>query len=178
MRALSLRFPSSPSPLGRLAAFSLVALSLAARPERARAQSAHPSAERAAIDSVVASLFDAMRKGDSATVRRIFHPRAMLATASAARDGMPQVTMDSVGSFVRAVGAPHRERWDERVYGPVTQVDGHMAVVWAPYSFFLGPTLSHCGTNAFQLAKGADGWRIISLVDTRRRTGCRTDPGA
>jgi hypothetical protein len=140
------------------------------------AQSAHPSAERAAVDSIVSSVFLAMRKGDSATVRRAFHPRALLTTAGATREGTPQTTVDSIDAFVRAVGAPHPDFWDERLYAPVIQVDGNLAVVWAPYSFFLGPTLQHCGTNAIQLAKGADGWQIISLVDTRRRTGCRTDP--
>jgi hypothetical protein len=140
------------------------------------AQRAHPSAERAAVDSIVSSVFDAMRKGDSATLRRAFHPRALLTMAGATREGTPQTTIDSIGTFVKAVGAPRTEIWDQRLYEPVIQVDGNLAVVWAPYSFYLGPLLQHCGTDAIQLAKGADGWRIISLVDTRRRTGCRTGP--
>jgi len=37
---------------------------------------------------------------------------------------------------VKAVGAPHPELWDERLYDRVVQTDGNMAVVWAPYSFF------------------------------------------
>ena len=31
---------------------------------------------------------------------------------------------------------------------------------------------SHCGANSFQLMKGADGWKIVYLVDSRRTEGC------
>ena len=178
MRPSSLRSPSVRRPSRAVITFALAALATlasAGRTSRAGAQSAHPSAERAAVDSIVTSLFAAMRKGDSAAVRRAFHPRALLTTAGATREGTPQTTIDSVDAFVKAVGTPHPEMWDERLYEPVIQVEGNMAVVWAPYSFFLGPVIQHCGIDAFQLAKGAEGWRIISLIDTRRRTGCRTD---
>jgi hypothetical protein len=40
------------------------------------------------------------------------------------------------------------------------------------YAFFAGDTFSHCGVNAFQLFKGADGWKIFHIADTRRREGC------
>jgi hypothetical protein len=179
MCSSSLRSPSVRCPPRAVVRFALAALAtlpFAGRAARVEAQSAHPSAERAAVDSIVASVFNAMRKGDSAAVRRAFHPRALLTMAGATRDGTPQTSLDSIDAFVKAVGAPRSEIWDERLYEPVIQVDGNLAVVWAPYSFYLGPLLQHCGTNAIQLAKGADGWRIISLVDTRRKTGCRTDP--
>ncbi|TAK42505.1 MAG: hypothetical protein EPO28_07185 [Saprospiraceae bacterium] len=37
--------------------------------------------------------------------------------------------------------------------------------------------MSHCGVNAIQLFKSAEGgWKIIHITDTRRREGCRTEP--
>ena len=46
------------------------------------------------------------------------------------------------------------------------------AVVTVDYSFYAGERFSHCGIDAFQLFKSADGWKIFQLTDTRRTTGC------
>ncbi|MBA3344273.1 MAG: hypothetical protein H0T44_03070 [Gemmatimonadales bacterium] len=32
--------------------------------------------------------------------------------------------------------------------------------------------VSHCGVDAFQIAKSGGAWRIIGLTDTRRSEGC------
>jgi hypothetical protein len=149
----------------------LAAALLAAAPLAAQAP-APPTADRAAVMAVVSRLFDAMRAGDSATVRAVFHPQAFLSSALVGPDGTPRVRIDSIGSFVRAVGTPHAEVWDERVRSEIVQVDGPMATAWTPYGFFLGGKFSHCGVNAFTLARTGADWRIVSLTDTRQRTGC------
>jgi hypothetical protein len=123
----------------------------------------------------VKSLFDGMKAGDSAKVRAAFHPRASLASVGA-RSGVPTVTFDSLAQFVRAIGTPHGDAWDERTYEEMVHVDNGMAMVWAPYDFYAGTKYSHCGVDNFQLAKTADGWKIIALVDTRQRTGCKNQP--
>ena len=112
------------------------------------------------------------RAGDSATVRAVFHPQALLSSALVGRDGAPQVRVDSLGGFVRAVGTPHAEVWDERTSGEVVQVDGPMATVWTRYAFYAGTKFSHCGVDAFTLARTGTEWRIVALTDTRQRTGC------
>jgi hypothetical protein len=130
-----------------------------------------PDPEREAILAPVRRLFDAMRKGDSAAVRAAFHPRAFLATALV-RQGVPTLEVDSLDAFVRAVGTPHDEVWDERVISEKIEVDGPLASVWVEYAFYAGDTFSHCGIDAFQVARAPGGWRIIALTDTRRREGC------
>ena len=128
------------------------------------------STERAVM-AVVTSLFDGMRAGDSAKVRAAFHPQAQLLTARV-RDGQASVVVDTLDAFVRAVGTPHAEVWDERLRDTAVHVDGPLAVVWTGYAFYAGTKFSHCGVDAFQLARTAAGWRIVSLADTRQRTGC------
>lgn len=134
-----------------------------------------PEADQKAVLAVVKSLFAGMKAGDSSMVRAAFHPRAQLAT-SGMRAGAPTVTFDSLAQFVRAVGTPHADAWDERIHGEMVHVDAGMAMVWAPYDFWAGTKYSHCGVNNFQLAKTADGWKIIALVDTRQRVGCANAP--
>jgi hypothetical protein len=147
-----------------LSSLSILILS----PATARAQ----TDDRAAVLSTVHRLFDAMRAGDSAAVRTMFHPAALLATA-VVRQGAPVLQVDTLEAFIRAVGTPHGEVWDERIRGEEVRIDGPLASVWTEYSFYAGDRFSHCGVDAFQLARGAEGWRIIVLSDTRRREGCR-----
>lgn len=159
----------------RPAVLTAVVLSAAqlAFPTAARAQRA--DAERAVL-AAVHRLFDGMRAGDSAAVRSVFHPGALLATALM-RNGTPHFKVDTLESFIRAVGSPHDEIWDEKLYNTVVQVDGPLASVWTEYSFFAGDRFSHCGVDAFQLAQVESGdWRIVALTDTRRREGCRDEP--
>ena len=139
----------------------------------AQAQTSGP--DRTAVLAVVQRLFDGMRAGDSAAVRGTFHPQALLAT-TAKRDGKAVVTIDTVDAFVRAVGTPHSETWDERVRNPRVELDGPLASVWAEYSFYAGGKFSHCGVDAFQIARDGDAWRIVSLMDTRRKEGCPDQP--
>lgn len=142
-------------------------------PSAARAQGA--AEDRRAVLAVVQRLFDGMRAGDSAAVRATFHPRALLASA-AMRKGIPAFELDTVDAFVRAVGTVHADVWDERVRETRVEIDGPLASVWAQYSFYAGEKFSHCGIDAFQLARDGEVWRIVALVDTRRREGCPDRP--
>jgi hypothetical protein len=122
------------------------------------------------VMQTIQQLFDGMRKGDSTMVRSAFYKGARLLTV---------VTQDatvlhegSVDKFVEAVETPHEEVWDERISNYEVKIDGELASVWAPYTFYLGDQLLHCGVNAFQLFRSESGWKIIQITDTRRKTGC------
>lgn len=129
------------------------------------------AADKSPVLAVVRRLFDGMRAGDSAAVRATFHPQALLASA-AVRNGTPVFQVDTVDAFVRAVGSPHEQVWDERTRNERVEIDGPLASVWAEYSFYAGKKFSHCGIDAFQLARDGEVWRIVALTDTRRRDGC------
>lgn len=60
--------------------------------------------------------------------------------------------------------------------GTPARTGSALATVWAPYAFYLDGRLSHCGVNAFQLIRRPQGWRIVSLIDTRRTEGCEIPP--
>jgi len=150
-------------------AFDLVAVLVmslsAATPAQAQ------EADKAAALAVVTRLFDGMRAGDSAMVRSTFHPKALLSTALL-RQGTAVVETEDIEGFVKAVGTPHADVWDERIRNPQVLVDGTLASVWVEYSFYAGTRFSHCGVDAFQMAQDGSEWKIIALADTRRRTGC------
>lgn len=140
---------------------------------QARAQQAEEQAVRAVVDR----LFTGMRQADSAAVRSVFHPQARLATVAVRPSGETVVREEMPSAFVQAVGTPHDQVWDERISNVQVRIDGPLAMAWMDYSFYLGSQLSHCGVNLFQLAKVAEGWKIISITDTRRREGCQPAAG-
>ncbi|MPR33814.1 nuclear transport factor 2 family protein [Salmonirosea aquatica] len=127
-----------------------------------------PMEVKAAVDR----LFTGMRTGDSSLVSQSFTADATLQSVSLTADGQIKIGKNAITGFVRAVGTPHKDVWDERIYDLKIQVDGPMATVWAPYKFYLGDKFSHCGVNAFTLIKTQHGWKIASITDTRRKEEC------
>jgi hypothetical protein len=132
--------------------------------------------ERAAVRAVIESMFDGMRAGDSSMVRAAFFPGAQLHTTIIDRAGNPALAGSPLQSFLEAVAAPRHEIWDEKIWSYDIQIEQNLASAWTEYSFFRGPRLSHCGVNAFQLFKSAEGWKIIQVTDTRRVEGCHAQP--
>jgi reactive intermediate/imine deaminase len=155
----------------------VVVLAAAAALGSASPLSAQSSNERAAVLAVVKRLFDGMRAGDSAMVRSTFHPNAQLATAIV-KEGNAIIESDKLDGFIQAVGTPHKEVWDERISNERVEIDGTLASVWTDYSFYVDDKFSHCGVDAFHLAKSGGEWKIVALADTRRRQGCPETGGA
>jgi len=57
------------------------------------------------------------------------------------------------------------------------RIDGPVATLWAPYDFYRGIEFSHCGTDAFQLAKTPDGWKVTLISYTvQMPPDCSTHP--
>ena len=130
------------------------------------------SSEEEFVKSAINKLFEGMKKGDSAMVKAVFADNALLQTISTPAQKAPTLGTAALQQFLHAVGTPHTDVWDERIRFDKIMIDGALASVWTPYQFYLGDRFSHCGVNSFQLMKFADGWKIIYLVDTRRKDGC------
>ncbi|HEX8659963.1 MAG TPA: nuclear transport factor 2 family protein [Hymenobacter sp.] len=137
------------------------------------AQAQTTSAETQAVKQTVTAFFDGMRRGDSTMVRRTLAPGAVLHSTSGKPGQPPTLAMESINGFLKAVGTPHPEVWDERVQFERVLIDANLASVWTPYEFYLGSKFSHCGYNSFQLVKLADGWKIAHIIDTRRKEKCK-----
>ncbi len=125
--------------------------------------------EEAAVQATIDRLFEGMKKGDSALVHAVFYPAARLQTAFVSREGKPTLQTEPIEAFVKAVGTPHKEVWDERVKEYNIHIDDNLATAWTPYEFYLDGKYLHEGVNAFQLFRSPQGWKIIQICDTRRK---------
>lgn len=127
-----------------------------------------PADLRAEVESVVHRLFEGMRAGDSTLVSSVVAPGIDLVTTFT-RDDVPGQRRSPMTAFIEAVGTPHEQVWDERIWNLRVDVRDNLAAAWMDYAFYLDDTFSHCGVNAMQLARRAGGnWEIIALADTRR----------
>ena len=122
-------------------------------------------------------LFDGMRAGDSTMVRSAFHPIARLVTTFY-KDEKPAHHVSTIDDFTRAVGTPHEDVFDERIWDVAVDVRDNLASVWMKYAFFLGDDFSHCGVNSFELFVTDEGWKVMHLADTRQKENCEMPPGA
>lgn len=154
----------------RASRFAALALAIAAvAPTAATAQ----TPEHDAAYAVITTLFDGMRTRDTASMRAAFAPGASLQSVGPTG----QLRADPIDGWIGSVAsAPAGLVLDERLGTPVVQVSGNLATVWVDYWFFAGERFSHCGVDAFVLAKTDGAWRILSVADTRQREGCPPAP--
>lgn len=158
----------------RLLPAVLLCLALCA-PLSAAAQPAMPD-EGDAVMAPIHRLFDGMRASDSSAVRAAFHPIASLFTVGKNREGVMGVFETPIDRFAAAMAGDHPV-YDERLGDAEIRIDGGLATVWVPYAFYVGEDFSHCGTNAFQLARLDGAWSIIHITDTRRPDRCDPSTG-
>lgn len=124
------------------------------------------------VKAVVNSLFVAMKTSDAALLLSAFDDSAILQTIATNKEGQIVVKNEPVKNFANAVSKAVSGSLDERIQFDMVKIDGALASVWTPYSFYYNNTFSHCGVNSFQLVRTSVGWKIQYLVDTRRKNGC------
>lgn len=124
------------------------------------------------VYSIIIKLFDGMREGDSAKVASVFRKNVRMFSSYKKKTGEEMLHEGKLSDFLKAIGTPHDEIWDEKIWDTEIQIDGNLAQVWTQYGFYIGEKFSHCGVDAFQLIKENDSWKIMNLIDTRKVAGC------
>jgi hypothetical protein len=154
-------------PAGRTLRVLALVAALWALPASAAAQ----AAEEQAVIAVVQKLFDGMLARDTVMMQSVFAPNAQL-LGLAQREGTTSVRALPAAQFVSSIAGAPAGDLIERVYDPQVMVDGNLAAYWAFYTFHVGERFSHCGVDSIQLFKFPEGWKIVSVADTRRQEGC------
>lgn len=132
----------------------------------------YAQSEEEQVEAVIRSMFDGMRAKNAEQVAAAFASDAIMQTVQAKPEGS-QVGSNSVADFVKRISTtPAETNLDERILDYQIKIDGTMASAWTPYRFYLNGNFSHCGVNSFQLVKMAEGWKIVYIIDTRRKEPC------
>ncbi|MEP2935308.1 MAG: nuclear transport factor 2 family protein [Gilvibacter sp.] len=126
--------------------------------------------------AIIDTFFEGFHKGDTLMMTKVMMPDVVLQTAFTTGKGEEMVVTDSADKLLEAIAnRPSEQKWDERLLSYEVQIDGNLAHVWTPYEFYVNGNFSHCGANAFTLAKTSEGFKILHLIDSRRRASCKTD---
>jgi hypothetical protein len=68
----------------------------------------------------------------------------------------------------RADNSTYRERY----WSPTVLIRGGMAVVWAPYEFWVNGVTSHCGVDVFSFVKIDGTWKVSNSMWTVEPEAC------
>lgn len=125
------------------------------------------------VEKAIAGFFEAFHAQDSMRLRQMVSPAMRMQTVGRSSTGTDSVITIPFGNFLRSITSiPDSVRFEERLLSIAVEVDGNLAQAWTPYEFWVNGELSHCGANAFQLFYEGASWKILQIIDTRRREGC------
>jgi hypothetical protein len=127
------------------------------------------------VKETIEEFFKAFHQQDTLALKSMARGNIMMQSISVDQAGKTVLNQNSYNQFVKSIGSiPKENQFEERLLDFSIKVDGNMANAWTPYEFWYNGSLSHCGVNSFQLIKEDDGWKIIYLVDTRKKEGCKS----
>jgi hypothetical protein len=122
---------------------------------------------------VIDTFFEGFHEGDTLKMRSVLMKEVSLQTAFTDGEGNAKLNTGSILDLLTAIAnRKEDQKWDERLLDYKVQIDGNLAQVWTPYQFWFNDNFSHCGANAFTLVRTDDGWKIMHLIDSRRKAGC------
>ncbi len=131
------------------------------------------SQQEAEAKKVVTDFFEAFHKQDSVALRNMAHPSIKMQSIATNAEGASKVSTNDYGAFLKSIATiPPTTKFEEKLHSFDVTVNGPLANVTTPYSFLVNGNLSHCGVNSFTLVKEAGEWKIVYLIDTRRKENC------
>jgi len=128
------------------------------------------NAQKQEIQKCIESFFEGFHLRDSTKIKLVCSDKMILQSISESTVKGNKLSDESAKEFYKSIASiPSNMKFQEKILSYNIQIDGTMAHVWTPYEFYLNDKLSHSGVNAFTLFKEKDSWKIIYLIDTRRK---------
>ncbi len=128
-----------------------------------------PDFETANVLAPIQQLFGAFAAGDSAAMLRLVHPGGRV-TATGQRANGSGIRSQSWTEFAQRVTPA--SRFSETISDPAIEVDGDVAMVWAPFVVRIDGKVANCGYDLFDLVRDKGAWKIMNLTFSSRTTDC------
>ena len=121
------------------------------------------------IKHTIETFFEGFHHRDTVLLHQVCADKMILQSITENSNGN-SLTEEPSQFFYRSIASiPMSLKFNERILSFTTQVDGSMGHAWTPYEFYVDGKLSHKGVNAFTLFKEKDQWKIVYIIDTRRK---------
>ncbi len=123
--------------------------------------------KQSAID-VVNQLFAGMKAKNAEQIKSVFSAEGQLVAIDKPRDGkgLSKTRIFAGEAFAKMISDAKGADFIETMPSPEARVSGDMAIVTGRYTFHVGDTFSHCGTNTFNLVRTETGWKIANGAST------------
>lgn len=126
-------------------------------------------AQEADVKKSINTFFEGMHSADTLKIKSVCNDTMLLQSVSEGK-GRTKLVTEKASEFFRSISEiPAGMKIEERLLDYKIQIDGAMAHAWTPYEFYIDGKLSHKGVNSFQLFNDNGVWKIIYIVDTRRK---------
>lgn len=131
-----------------------------------------PAAEEQGVLTPIYQLFAAFEAGDSAGILRVVYPDGRVTAAGTLRTGTG-LRQESWTQFAARLnpGAGFRET----ITDPAIEIDGDVAMVWAPFVVRVDGKVGNCGFDHFDLVRQNGAWKVMNLTFSSRVTGCPSE---
>ncbi|HSD14732.1 MAG TPA: hypothetical protein VLB74_08795 [Flavobacterium sp.] len=128
------------------------------------------NAQKTEVENTIKTFFEGFHAKDTLKIKSVCHEKMLLQSIIEGQKGT-RLEDEKSSEFYKSVATfPSDMKFEEKILSYNIQIDGKMAHAWTPYEFYLNGKLSHSGVNAFTLYKENDTWKIIYLIDTRRKS--------
>lgn len=129
-----------------------------------------PSGIEAEVLAPINALFAAFEAGDAAAVLRNVYPDGRVTAVGPRPDGADGLRQTSWTQFAERIKP--EAAFQESITDPAIDIDGDIAMVWAPFTVRIGGTARSCGVDHFDLVREGGTWRVMNITFSSRTTGC------
>jgi hypothetical protein len=129
------------------------------------------STENGEVLATIQTFLNAMKAKDTIAMKSVVDSVSRFTLLRPGTNGTRVMVLNAV-DFIRVAGDPGGPTYDEPIRNPHIHIDGDLATLWAEYQVRMEGKVSHCGFDAFQLARLGGRWKILNVSDTFRRQGC------
>lgn len=127
-------------------------------------------AQQQEVQHSIEIFFEGFHQKDTAKIKSVCADKIILQSIRESAVKGNKLSDENTKEFYKSIASiPSNMKFQEKILSYAIEIDGTMAHVWAPYEFYLNDNLSHSGVNTFTLFKEKDSWKIIYLIDTRRK---------
>ncbi len=130
-----------------------------------------PESEEGQVMAPVTTLLAALGREDGAGVLAVTRPEGGATALVDRGDGTKRFVHMTWPEFAAKL-KPGADPFEERIATPAIEIDGDIAMVWAPYTARENGKAIHCGYDHFDLVREAAQWKVLSVTWSQRTTGC------
>lgn len=127
------------------------------------------SAQEKEIKQSISVYFEGLQSADTLKIQSVCHKEMKLQSVME-KNAIGTLSFETNSAFYKSIASiPKNLKIEERILDYKIQIDNSMAQVWTPYEFYIDGKLSHIGTNSFTLLLENNIWKIVHIIDTRRK---------